>query len=232
MIENNLKSVLNNIEKAAIRSGRKPEDINLIAVSKTKPFGDLLEAYNCGMRDFGENKTNEIVDKFEAGKDLDINFHMIGHLQRNKVKYIVDKVVLIHSVDSFRLAKKIDEEAKKKGCVVDILVQINIGDEESKFGLAISEVEKLIKEISTLGNIRVRGLMCIAPYVMDSEENRELFKKMKDVFVDIKNKNKDNNYIDILSMGMSNDYEVAVEEGSTMVRVGTAIFGQRNYAKA
>ncbi len=232
MIDSNLELVLKNIEKAALKSGRKAEDITLIAVSKTKPFEDIVKAYDCGMRNFGENKTNEIREKFELARDLDIDFHMIGHLQRNKVKYIVDKVVLIHSVDSLRLAKKIDEEAKKKEVIVDVLLQINIGQEDSKFGTNIAEVEDLVQSISSFSSLRLRGLMCIAPYVVDPEENRQLFRKMKDVFVDIKAKNKDNNYIDILSMGMSNDYEVAIEEGSTMVRVGTAIFGERNYNRA
>ncbi len=232
MIEQNLKQVRSNIEVAVKKSGRKLEDVTLIAVSKTKPIEDLIEAANCGVINFGENKTGEIVSKYEHFENCDVNFHMIGHLQRNKVKYIVDKVVLIHSLDSVRLARKIDEQANKKGVVVDVLVQINIGDEQSKFGIKASDIDDFMKDISIFENIRVRGLMCIAPYVEDAEQNRHLFKQMNNIFIDIKDKNKDNNCIDILSMGMSNDYQVAIEEGATMVRVGTAIFGRRNYIKA
>ena len=188
----------------------------------------LQEAYDWGSRNFGENKVQEIMDKYDQ-LPSDIQWHMIGHLQRNKVKYIVDKVCLIHSVDSYRLAEEINIQAKKRGIVVPVLVEVNIADEQSKFGVRPDEALELVREISTLDGIRVEGLMCIAPYVVDSEENRPFFRKIKALSIDIANENIDNVSMDILSMGMTGDYEVAIEEGATMVRVGTGIFGERNY---
>ncbi len=227
MIRENLENVRGNINIAL--ENTENHTVDLVAVSKTKPFDMIVEAYENGARLFGENKADELRKKYELAGDMDIDFHFIGHLQRNKVKYIVDKVALIHSLDSYRLAEKIDQEAKKKDCKVDILVQINIGEEDSKFGIPIEEAESFIDSISDFENIRVKGLMCIAPYVEDGEENRALFRKMHEVFIDIKKKNKDNVFMDVLSMGMSGDYMVAIEEGATMVRVGSAIFGERNY---
>lgn len=248
MIQDNITKVLQNMESACKRSHRSIEEVTLIAVSKTKPIEMLREAYEAGIRDFGENKVQELCDKDESAKmfqfynqtnfenQLDnssneIHWHMIGHLQRNKVKYIVDKVKLIHSVDSLRLAEQIDVEARKKGVLVDILIEINIASEESKFGVKPSEAEALIREISGLSSIRVKGLMTVAPYTENAEENRPYFKKMHQLYVDIKEKNIDNVTMKILSMGMTGDYEVAIEEGSTMVRVGTGIFGERNYSE-
>ena len=229
MIEQNLKNVEENIERSCAVSGRKKEEVTLIAVSKTKPMSMIDEIYEEGIRDFGENKVQELTEKYEQ-LPTDIHWHMIGHLQRNKVKYIIDKTKLIHSVDSLRLAETIQQEASKKGVKVDVLVEVNVAQEESKFGLKMEEVLPFIEKISTFPNICVKGLMTIAPYVENPEENRPIFRSLRKLFIDINAKNIDNVYMSVLSMGMTNDYEVAVEEGATMVRVGTGIFGERNYA--
>ncbi|MBQ1171258.1 MAG: YggS family pyridoxal phosphate-dependent enzyme [Lachnospiraceae bacterium] len=229
MLTNNYDVVLNNIEKACKKAGRASEDVTLIAVSKTKPVTMLQEIYDHGCRDFGENKVQELVDKYEV-LPKDIKWHMIGHLQRNKVKYIVDKVSLIHSVDSLRLAEEISKEALKKNVEVNILVEVNVANEETKFGTTSQEAIELVDAISKLPGIHIKGLMTIAPYVEDSEQNRQYFAQLKQLSVDIITKNIDNISMDILSMGMSGDYEVAVEEGATYVRVGTGIFGERDYS--
>ena len=228
MIKNNIQIVQRKINDACKKAGRDPETANLIAVSKTKPVSMLQEAYDAGIRDFGENKVQEILEKYDQLPG-DIRWHMIGHLQRNKVKYIIDKVCLIHSVDSLRLAEEISKEAVKHNLTMPILIELNIAAEESKFGLSFEECEKMITQISTLPNIQIKGLMTVAPFVENAEENREYFKAMKQLSVDIMTKNIDNVCMDILSMGMTGDYEVAIEEGSTHVRVGTGIFGERNY---
>lgn len=227
---NNLETIENNIIKSCKKAGRAREDVTLIAVSKTKPIEDLKAVYDLGLRNFGENKVQELKWKIEDMPE-DMKWHMIGHLQRNKVKYIIDKVELIHSVDSYRLAEEINIQAKKHGIIVPILIEVNIGNEESKFGIASEDVIELVYDISTLENIRIKGLMCVAPYVVDSEENRPLFHKIKDLSVDIESKNIDNVSMNILSMGMSNDYQVAIEEGATMIRVGSDLFGKRDYSK-
>lgn len=229
MLTNNYDVVMNNIEIACKKAGRAPEDVTLIAVSKTKPVTMLQEIYDHGCRDFGENKVQELLDKYEV-LPKDIKWHMIGHLQRNKVKYIVDKVSLIHSVDSLRLAEEISKEALKKNVEVNILVEVNVANEETKFGTTSQEAIKLVDAISKLPGIHIKGLMTIAPYVEDSEQNRQYFAQLKQLSVDIITKNIDNVSMDILSMGMSGDYEVAVEEGATYVRVGTGIFGERDYS--
>ena len=228
MIKDNIIIVEKEIKASLDKAGRECDAAKLIAVSKTKPVELLKEAYDAGMRDFGENKVQEIMDKFEQ-LPKDIRWHMIGHLQTNKVKYIVDKVYLIHSVDSLKLAKEISKEALKKNTNVNVLIEVNVADEDSKFGVSVDETESLIREISALPAITVKGLMTVAPYVENAEENRPVFKKLKQLFVDIKAKNIDNVFMEIMSMGMSGDYEVAVEEGATYVRVGTKIFGERNY---
>ncbi len=227
-IRENLDTVRGRIENACNVCGRELSEVKLIAVSKTKPLAALEEAYNNGCRDFGENKVQELVEKYER-MPKDIRWHMIGHLQRNKVKYIVDKVFLIHSVDSLRLAQEIDKEAAKKKITVDILVEVNVAGEESKFGATSEEACSLVEEIAKLPHIRVRGLMTIAPYVEDSEENRPYFEKLKQIYVDIIHKNIDNVFMEELSMGMTGDYEVAITEGATYIRVGTGIFGEREY---
>lgn len=229
MIKDNFESVKRNIQKSCDKSNRSVEDVTLIAVSKTKPLFMLEEAYAAGARDFGENKVQELMDKIPA-MPSDIRWHMIGHLQRNKVKYIVDKVYLIHSVDSVRLAEEISKEAVKKNVIAKILVEVNVAEEESKFGTTKEEAITLVEEIAKLPGIAIQGLMTIAPYTSDPEENREYFKWLKKLSVDIKNKNIDNVSMGTLSMGMTGDYEVAVEEGANYVRVGTGIFGEREYS--
>ena len=228
-LEENLKNVEERICAACRRAGRNREDVTLIAVSKTKPVPVLQEAYDLGIRVFGENKVQEIRDKYEA-LPKDIEWHMIGHLQTNKVKYIVDKVKLIHSVDSLRLAETIEREAEKHGKTVDILLEVNVAQEESKFGLKTEEVLPLAEKISQLSHVNLRGLMTIAPFVDNPEKNRSIFADLQKLYVDIKEKNIDNGTVSILSMGMTNDYEVAIEEGATMVRIGTGIFGARDYS--
>lgn len=228
MIQENINVVKEHIAKACSRGNRNLTEVNLIAVSKTKPVSMLQEAYDAGMRDFGENKVQEILDKYNV-LPTDIRWHMIGHLQRNKVKYIIDKVALIHSVDSLRLAEEINKEAGKHNRIMPVLLEVNIANEESKFGVSPQNLEALIREISALPNVSIKGLMTVAPFVDNPEDNREFFKLMKQLSVDIMQKNIDNVSMDILSMGMTGDYEVAVEEGSNFVRVGTGIFGERNY---
>lgn len=228
MIQENLHTVEQNICAACERSGRVRGEVTLIAVSKTKPIDMLKEAYDSGCRDFGENKVQELVDKYDK-MPKDIRWHMIGHLQRNKVKYIVDKVCMIHSVDSLRLAEEISKESVKKNVTMPILIEVNVAGEESKFGATSDDAVSLVEAISKLPNIVIKGLMTIAPYVENSEENRLYFAKLKQIYVDIIHKNIDNVFMDELSMGMSGDYEVAIEEGATLIRVGTGIFGERQY---
>lgn len=230
MISENLKQVQQNIEKACASVNRDSSEVTLVAVSKTKPVSMLMEAYDAGARVFGENKVQEIMDKYDQ-MPSDVQWHMIGHLQRNKVKYIVDKVAMIHSVDSLRLAEAIEQEAAKKEVVVSILIEVNVAEEESKFGVKTNEVLPLLEEISKMAHLRVMGLMTIAPFVDDPEENRPVFQELKKLSVDIEAKNINNITMSVLSMGMTGDYEVAAQEGATMVRVGTGIFGEREYLR-
>lgn len=229
MITQNYDEIQKNIDAACEKAGRERTGVELIAVSKTKPVSMLAQLYEHGCRDFGENKVQELVEKYET-LPKDIRWHMIGHLQRNKVKYIVDKVFLIHSVDSLRLAEEISKEACKKNVTVNILIEVNVAQEETKFGLKTDETAELIRQISLLPGICVKGLMTIAPYVENAEENRQYFRKLKQLSVDIMHKNIDNISMGSLSMGMSGDYVIAVEEGATYVRVGTTIFGERDYS--
>lgn len=230
MLKDHLQEVEEKICAACERAGRKREDVTLIAVSKTKPVETLQEAYDLGVRVFGENKVQEMADKYEV-LPKDIRWHLIGHLQRNKVKYIIDKAVLIHSVDSLRLAQTIEKEAKKHNLTAHILIEVNVAREESKFGIFPEDLEALVDEIAKLPHIQVDGLMTIAPFVPDPEENRPVFRELRKLSVDISAKKVDNVNMSVLSMGMTNDYQVAIEEGATMVRVGTGIFGARNYAQ-
>ena len=230
MITENLIDVQKNIEQACLKSNRSVDEVTLIAVSKTKPLSMIQEVYDFNIRNFGENKVQEIMDKYDH-MPKDTLWHMIGHLQRNKVKYIIDKVCMIHSVDSLRLAEEISKEAVKKQVTVSILIEVNVANESTKFGLAKEETIALVKEIATLPNIIIKGLMTVAPYVDDPEENRQIFRSLKQLFIDINKENIDNVIMSELSMGMTNDYMVAIEEGATMVRVGTGIFGERNYNK-
>ena len=222
-----LEEVERKIQSACKRANRDRSEVTLIAVSKTKPLTDLRTAYDLGLRSFGENKVQEMTEKMNEMPD-DVSWHMIGHLQRNKVKYIVGRVSLIHSLDSLRLAQSIHAEAVKKGVTVSVLAEINAADEASKFGIRPEETEDFVREVSKLEGIRVCGLMTIAPYVVDPEENRVFFRKIRDLAVDISGKKINNVSMDILSMGMTGDYPVAIEEGATMVRVGTALFGERD----
>ena len=228
MLYENYEKVVENVKKACERSGRNFQDVTIIAVSKTKPISDVEELLAHGITEFGENKVQEMVDKYEH-VSKPVNWHLIGHLQTNKVKYIVDKACLIHSVDSVHLAKEIEKEAAKKDVVVKVLIEVNIAQEESKFGIREDEVYSLIDAIKDMPHVHVMGLMTIAPFVDNPEENRVYFRKMHQLLLDIKSKCIDNIDMNVLSMGMTNDYEIAVEEGATMIRVGTAIFGARNY---
>lgn len=228
MIRTNIQNIEENIKDACMRVGRDYNEITLIAVSKTQTLSKMKEVVNNGVNIFGENKVQELVDKFDSFPDS-VHWHMIGHLQRNKVKYIIDKVDLIHSVDSIRLAKQIEKEASKREIDVDVLIEVNIANEASKFGFSVDEVESAILEISKFKHINIKGLMAIAPYVENPEENRLYFRKIKELSVDISSKKIDNVIMDVLSMGMTGDYQVAIEEGATMVRVGTGIFGERDY---
>ena len=229
MVAENYREVDRRVGEACARSGRNRKEVTLIAVSKTKPVELIREAMDAGADVFGENKVQELCDKYEQLPKT-LHWHLIGHLQRNKVKYIVDKVDLIHSVDSMRLAEEISKEAEKKQTDVKVLIEVNVAQEESKFGVSVDETEELVREIAKLPRIHVLGLMTIAPNMSDPEENRPVFRTLKKLAVDIKMKNIDNVRMDVLSMGMTGDYQVAIEEGATMVRVGTGIFGERNYS--
>lgn len=230
MLKENLQSVEENIKKACEKAGRKREDVTLIAVSKTKPVEMLQEIYDQNIRNFGENKVQEMCDKMEV-LPKDIKWHMIGHLQTNKIKYIIGKTELIHSVDSLHLAQEISKQAVKHDVQTDILIEINIANEQTKFGIDASDTIQLVREIAALPNIHIKGLMTIAPFVENPEDNRLYFRRIHQLSVDITKENIDNVNMDILSMGMTGDYMVAIEEGATMVRVGTGIFGERNYNK-
>ena len=228
MIADNIRSVETRIQNACERAGRNRDDVTLICVTKTMPVEDLRQAYEAGQRCFGENRVQEINDKFPRLPD-DIKWHMIGHLQTNKVRYLMDKAVMIHSVDSAHLARAISKEAVKAGRVMDILLEVNAAGEESKFGLSREEVLPLVKDIASLPGIHICGLMTVAPFTDDPETNRVFFRDLRELAVDIDRQSIDNVSMAVLSMGMTGDFEVAIEEGATHIRVGTAIFGKRNY---
>lgn len=229
MITENLNEVRENIRRACAKAGRAEDEVTLIAVSKTKPLSMIKEAYAAGMREFGENKPQEMRDKAKE-LEVPVNWHMIGTLQSNKIKYVTGTACMIHSVDSVSLAAAIEKEAAKRELVMDILLEVNIAKEESKHGFLADDVTDAVKEIALMPHLKVCGLMTVAPYTENAEENRIYFRKMKELLVDINKKNIDNICMDCLSMGMSSDYEVAIEEGATMVRVGTGIFGERDYS--
>ena len=228
MLKDNLLRVRENIETACKQSGRDIDSVSLIAVSKTKPAEMIREIYDLGVRDFGENRVQELTAKYDQ-LPSDIRWHLIGHLQTNKVKYIIDKVYMIHSVDSLRLAQEISKEAQKHKITVRILIEVNVSGEESKFGVTVSETEELVRNISVMPGLQIMGLMTVAPYVEDPEENSTIFYNLKQLSIDIGRKKIDNVLMDVLSMGMSNDYVTAIKEGATHVRVGTSIFGERDY---
>lgn len=227
-ITDNLRAVEQKVAEACKRADRDRSEVTLIAVSKTKPIAMIEELLPTGTIDFGENKPQELRDKYDALPDH-LNWHMIGHLQRNKVKYVVGRSCLIHSVDSVRLAQAISDEALKKDIIMPVLVEVNVAEEDSKFGVSVKDTPAFIEEIAKLPGITIKGLMTIAPYVEDAEENRPVFRTLKQLSVDIQEKNINNVTMNVLSMGMTGDYEVAIEEGATMVRVGTGIFGARDY---
>ena len=229
MVQENISKVEKKINAACSRAGRSQEDVTLIAVSKTKPIEMIEEALACGKREFGENKAQELKQKYEA-LSKDIKWHFIGHLQTNKIKYVLGRAALIHSVDSLHLAEAIEAECVKKGLEADVLVEVNVAQEETKSGIKTEEAEGLVKDIARLPHVHVKGLMTIAPFVENAGNNRMIFRTLKELSVDIAGKNIDNVSMNILSMGMTNDYEVAIEEGATHIRVGTAIFGERNIA--
>lgn len=228
MVTENLKQVEEHIRRACERSGRDRDEVTLIAVSKTKPVEMMEEAMESGIRTFGENKVQEIVKKQPLLPE-NINWHLIGHLQRNKVRQIAGRVCMIHSVDSVRLAEQIQKEYESKHITAKILVEVNVAREESKFGFLPEETETAIRKMAQMPNIKVCGLMTIAPFVDDAEENRIHFYNLRKLLVDINTQNIDNISMRELSMGMTGDYEVAIEEGATFVRVGTGIFGSRQY---
>ena len=206
------------------------KDILLLAVSKTQPVEVIRQAVTYGLSSLGENKVQEIMDKYEPIGE-GVHWHLIGHLQTNKVKYIIDKVDMIHSVESLKLAEEIEKRGAARGIVMDVLVEVNIANEESKYGVAPENTEAFIRQLARMEHLRVRGLMTVAPFVENSEDNREYFCQMRQLQVDINAKKIDNVLMDVLSMGMTGDYEVAIEEGATIVRVGTGIFGERDYSK-
>jgi hypothetical protein len=228
MVKENLEIVEENIRKACMRAHRGVDEVSLISVSKTKPVEMIQEAYEYGMRLFGENKAQEMKEKSEVLPG-DIQWHFIGHLQTNKIKYVLGRACLIHSVDSMHLAQALEKECEKRGLSADILVEVNVAGEETKFGSDREGVFDLVTEIAKLPHVHIKGLMTIAPYVTDPEENRHIFRQLKQLSVDIAGKNIDNVDMSVLSMGMTGDYQVAIEEGATHVRVGTGIFGERNY---
>ena len=230
-IAKELDKVRQNIADVAKRSGRNPEDILLLGVTKTVDIDVVEEAIELGITDVGENKPQELSRKYEAIGDR-VNWHQIGSLQTNKVKYIIDKVKLIHSLDRVSLAKEIQKRAEKEDLYVDCLVQVNISEEESKHGVFKEEAESFIRECASgYDRIRIKGLMTMAPFDASREEIRSVFKDLKDLSVKISDMNIDNVEMKELSMGMSGDYEIAIEEGATIVRIGTSIFGKRNYNK-
>ena len=227
-IKENIENINAKIEAACQRSGRKREEVLFLVVSKTIDVPRIKEAVACGMTSLGENKVQEIMDKYEPMGE-GIKWHLIGHLQTNKVKYIIDKVELIHSVESIKLAEEISKRAVAKGVTANILLEVNVAGEESKFGIKPEECEQMVREISVMPNVVIKGLMTVAPAVENEEENRKYFRQMKQLLVDINSKKIDNVNMTELSMGMTGDYEVAIEEGATIVRIGTGVFGARYY---
>ena len=228
LIRQNIESVEERICSACKRAGRDRSEVRLICVTKTKPEEMLMEAYEAGQRDFGENKVQEICRKKPALPE-DIRWHMIGHLQRNKVKQLIGKTAMIHSIDSLKLAETVSAEAVRAGSVIPVLVEVNMAGEQSKFGVNPLDAEKLVRDACGLEGIRIMGLMTIAPYTEDPETNRPYFAGLRELAVDIGQKCIDNVSMGVLSMGMTGDFEVAIEEGATHIRVGTGIFGERIY---
>lgn len=229
MIKDNIHEILEKTKQAAIRSGRNLEDIVVIAVSKTVDSGRAKEAVEAGLVNLGENRVQELVKKYDELSNTDAKWHLIGHLQKNKVKYIIDKAVLIHSLESLELAKEIDKRARQHNLIFDVLIELNIGEESSKFGIGEDAVYEFVSSLEQFENIKVLGLMTVAPFTENPEDVRWVFKKMKEIFNKISGMKLKNTEMKYLSMGMTNDYEIAIEEGANIIRIGTAIFGARKY---
>ncbi|MCR5684284.1 MAG: YggS family pyridoxal phosphate-dependent enzyme [Lachnospiraceae bacterium] len=227
-MKRNIDNIEARIQAACKRAGRDRSEVTLIAVSKTNPLEAVHTANDCGLKVFGENRVQEMCLKMDE-TDRELEWHLIGHLQTNKVKYIIGRTAMIHSVDSLKLAQEIEKESAAKGVITPVLIEMNVAEEESKFGVIGDAVYELVREISELKHVSLKGLMTVAPYTEDPESNRKYFRKLKDLSVDINSKNIDNVNMSVLSMGMTGDFEVAVEEGATHIRVGTGIFGARNY---
>ncbi len=227
-IQKNIEDILKNIEISAEKAGKSLDDITVIAVTKTVDSTRALEAVEAGLNNLGENRVQEFVNKYENLKNYDINWHIIGHLQTNKVKYIINKVKLIHSLESLSLAEEIDKRSKQHNVVTEVLIELNIAEEESKFGIRKDYLIDFIKSIERFENIKIAGLMTVAPYVDDKEDVRWVFKEMKQLFDLASGMSFKNAEMKYLSMGMTNDYDVAIEEGANIIRIGTAIFGSRN----
>jgi len=228
-VAGNIEKVRERIERAAVKSGRKPSDITLMAVTKTMPAQAVAAAFDCGVTLFGENRVQELLEKLPQLDMAGRSAHIIGHLQTNKVKYIIDKVDMIQSLDSLRLARETDAQAEKAGKIMDVLIEVNIANEQSKSGVLPNDLLGFAEGLEDYKHINVRGLMAIPPFNEDKEKTRPYFAQMRKLFIDIAGKKSDNMCMNILSMGMSSDFDTAIEEGSTMVRIGTAIFGKRNY---
>ncbi|HHZ02834.1 MAG TPA: YggS family pyridoxal phosphate-dependent enzyme [Tissierellia bacterium] len=228
-IKENVDIILKRIEESAKKSGRDFRDITVIAVSKTVDAQRAKEAVESGIINLGENRVQELVKKYEELKDTNVKWHMIGHLQRNKVKYIIDKVEMIHSVESLSLAEEINKRAAQKNLLCKVLIELNIGGEESKFGISEDSIYEFLKSMEDFENIKVMGLMTVAPFSENPEDVRWVFRKMKNIFDEISGMNYKNTQMKYLSMGMTNDFEIAIEEGANIIRIGTAIFGAREY---
>lgn len=226
-IESNYQQIIQSIAQAAQKSGRDPEDIHLMAVTKTVPVEFVNFAIQQGVTLIGENRAQELLEKFPMYHKENLEIHFIGHLQTNKVKQIIDKVTMIESVDSVKLAQEIDKQANLVGKTMDFLVEINIGEEVSKSGVLKQDLESFLEQVEELEHIRFRGLMAIPPISGDNYQSRSYFEQMRNLFIDIREKTRDNRIVNVLSMGMSNDYIAAIESGSNLVRIGTGLFGRR-----
>ncbi len=222
-IEKNIENIKNRVKLSLEKSGRSKDDVKIVAVTKTRTVEEINEAVRLGLTHLGENRVQELLWKYDHVKG-DVTWHLIGHLQRNKVKYIADKVSMIHSVDTLDLAKEIDRQAKKHNRVIDVLIEVNVSGEESKSGISPSEVFDFMEKASLFENIKIRGLMTMAPLNAPEDEIRDVFFGLSKISIDISKKKYDNISMDYLSMGMSNDFEIAIEEGSNIVRIGTALF--------
>ncbi len=228
-IAQNIDDIRSRIKAACLRSGRDPDSVQLIAVTKTIDAEQINIAVEAGLNILGENRVQEVLHKYEVING-DVSWHLIGHLQTNKVRQIIDKVTLIHSLDSLHLANELQKRASLRNKPVQVLVEVNVGQEETKFGLSPDEVPEFLESLKAMEHIQVRGLMTVAPFLDDPEDDRMIFRRLKVLFEDLKKLNLPNVQMEHLSMGMTHDFEIAVEEGATMVRVGTGIFGTRNYA--